>query len=94
MDVGVFNLNRVEPGNSSNSEEQIEAAYRYQDRVYRVQDVKNHVDDLKLNIDKDQLTEDDYLGIAECFIDHYDCDIDENTQWVGAVENYLDNFSE
>lgn len=119
-----FLYDRVEPDNSSNSEkqieaaykhqlfkytvvpfprpeiiknltpEQIEAAYRYQDRAYRVQDAKNHIDDLKLDIDKTQLTEDDYLNIAEYFLDHYDCNVDENTQWIWAVEKYLENFHE
>lgn len=69
--------------------EQIEAAYRYQDRAYRVQDTKNHVDNLVPEIDKSHLTEDDYLNIAEYFLDHYDCDIDENTQWIWAIEKCL-----
>ena len=72
--------------------EQIEAAYRYQERAYRVQDAQRHVDDLKLDIDKNQLTDDDYLNIAEYFLKHYDCNIDENTQWIWVIEKYLENF--
>lgn len=119
-----FLFDRVEPGNSSNSEEQIEAAYRhqlfkytvvpfprpeiindltpeqieaayrYQERAYRAQDAQRHVDDLELDIDKNQLTDDDYLNIAEYFLNHYDCNVDENTQWIWAVEKYLENFHE
>lgn len=74
--------------------EQIEAAYRYQERAYRVQDAQRHVDDLELDIDKNQLTDDDYLNIAEYFLNHYDCNVDENTQWIWAVEKYLENFHE
>lgn len=74
--------------------EQIEAAYRYQERAYRAQDAQRHVDDLELDIDKNQLTDDDYLNIAEYFLNHYDCNVDENTQWIWAVEKYLENFHE
>ncbi len=74
--------------------EQIEAAYRYREFEYRVQDAENHVDDLVPEIDKGYLTEDDYLHIAEYFLDHYDCNIDENTQWIWAIEKCFEDFSE
>ncbi len=86
--------------------EQIEAAYRYQQRYYRVMDAQDHIETFlnECSEDKEKFKEKfgvDYDWIydmanviAEDFINHHDCDIAENDQFDGIIQNYIDRMKE
>lgn len=77
------------------TEDQIEAAYRYQEHQYLIEDAKNQ---LELNAD---WIEDRYgysyneiIGVAEelgkRFEESCDCNIPENETWNAVIEEYFE----
>ena len=78
---------------------QVEAAYRYQEMFYTVKDAKREVEEYLESYnysieytDKTPIkaTEEDYENIATYFLKRYDCNIDNNTRWVWAIERYFE----
>ena len=41
------------------------------------------------NDDVKQLTDEDFKNLAHLFEKYHDCDIDDNSQWQGLIEKYL-----
>ena len=80
--------------------DQIEAAYRYQNRKYRIMDAEHMIEEhFELcNEDKEEFKEeygysyDDMMAdadyLADKFLDYYDCDIPENTIWETVFNEY------
>lgn len=78
---------------------QVEAAYRYQEMFYTVKDTKRQVEayleSYNYSIeytDKTPIkaTEEDYENIAAYFLERYDCNIDNNTMLLWAIEKYFE----
>lgn len=77
------------------TEDQIEAAYRYQEHQYLIEDAKNQ---LELNADwiKDRYgySYDEIIGVAEKlarrFEESFDCSISENETWNAVIEEYFE----
>lgn len=77
------------------TEDQIEAAYRYQEHQYLIEDAKNQ---LELNADwiEDRYgySYDEIIGIAEelakRFEESFDCSIPENETWNAVIEEYFE----
>lgn len=77
------------------TEDQIEAAYRYQEHQYLIEDAKNQ---LELNVDwiEDRYgySYDEIIGIAEelakRFEESFDCSIPENETWNAVIEEYFE----
>lgn len=77
------------------TEDQIEAAYRYQEHQYLIEDAKNQ---LELNADwiEDRYgcSYDEIIGVAEKlakrFEESYDCSIPENETWNAVIEEYFE----
>lgn len=75
------------------TEDQIEAAYRYQEFKYRVEDAKGHIYDMFNSCDcNDEAFKEEYgvtyseildcaEDVAEQFLDDYDCNIPENDEF-------------
>lgn len=75
------------------TEDQIEAAYRYQEFKYRVEDAKGHIYDMFNSCDCDEKAFKEEYGVtyseildcaedvAEQFLDDYDCNITENDEF-------------
>ena len=79
--------------------QQLEDAYRYKEMFYTVMDAKRQVDEYlesynySINYtDKTPIkaTEEDYENIATYFLKNYDCNIDNNTMWIWAIETYFE----
>ena len=76
------------------TEDQIEAAYRYQEHQYLIEDAKNQ---LELNADwiEDRYgySYDEIIGVAEKlarrFEESFDCSISENETWNAVIEEYF-----
>ena len=76
------------------TEDQIEAAYRYQEHQYLIEDAKNQ---LELNADwiEDRYgySYDEISGVAEelgkRFEESCDCNIPENETWNAVIEEYF-----
>lgn len=76
------------------TEDQIEAAYRYQEHQYLIEDAKNQ---LELNADwiEDRYgySYDEIIGVAEelgkRFEESCDCNIPENETWNAVIEEYF-----
>lgn len=77
------------------TEDQIEAAYRYQEHQYLIEDAKNQ---LELNADwiEDRYgySYDKIIGVAEelgkRFEESCDCNIPENETWNAVIEEYFE----
>lgn len=77
------------------TEDQIEAAYRYQEHQYLIEDAKNQ---LELNADwiEDRYgySYDEIIGVAEKlgkrFEESCDCSIPENETWNAVIEEYFE----
>ena len=78
---------------------QVEAAYRHQEMFYTIKDAKNQVEEYLESYnysikytDKTPIkaTEEDYENIATYFLKNYDCNIDNTTMWVWAIEEYFE----
>lgn len=77
------------------NEDQIEAAYRYQEHQYLIEDAKNQ---LELNADwiEDRYgySYDEIIGVAEelgkRFEESCDCNISENETWNAVIEEYFE----
>lgn len=77
------------------TEDQIEAAYRYQEHQYLIEDAKNQ---LELNADwiEDRYgySYDEIIGVAEKlarrFEESFDCSISENETWNAVIEEYFE----
>lgn len=77
------------------TEDQIEAAYRYQEHQYLIEDAKNQ---LELNADwiEDRYgySYDEIIGVAEKlagrFEESFDCSISENEIWNAVIEEYFE----
>lgn len=75
------------------NEDQIEAAYRYQQFKYRTEDAKGHIYDMFNECDCDEEAFKEEYGVtyseildcaedvAEQFLDDYDCNIPENDEF-------------
>lgn len=62
-----------------------EEIFRRIQKQYRIEDAKMHCEDLGY----DNLNSDDYENIADTFLNNYDCNIAENTQFENIIENYV-----
>lgn len=62
-----------------------EEIFRRIQKQYRIEDAKRHCEDLGY----DNLNSDDFENIAEAFLNNYDCNISENTQFENIIENYV-----
>ena len=62
-----------------------EEIFRRIQKQYRIEDAKMHCEDLGY----DNLNSDDYENIADTFLNNYDCNIAENTQFESIIENYV-----
>ena len=78
--------------------QQLEDAYRYQEMFYTIEDAKRQVEEYLESYnysieytDKKPIkaTEEDYENIAAYFLTGYDCNIDNNTLWLWAIETYF-----
>lgn len=62
-----------------------EEIFRRIQKQYRIEDAKRHCEDLGY----DNLNSDDFENIADTFLNTYDCNISENTQFENIIENYV-----
>lgn len=83
------------------TQDQIEAAYRYQEKEYRKMDAIHMIEERLewLNGDKEAFKEEygesfddtmndvDYL--VECFFDKFDCNYPENEAWAAVFDSYF-----
>jgi len=76
------------------TDDMIEVVYRYQNMQYRIQDVKNHIEDLEANglIPIIEWNDKDIRFLASEFLDKYDCNIDENTQFETLITEFCKNL--
>lgn len=95
MDKDILVVSNVTGASYVMTEDQIEAAYRYQEHQYLIEDAKNQ---LELNAD---WIEDRYgysyneiIGVAEelgkRFEESCDCNIPENETWNAVIEEYFE----
>ena len=62
-----------------------EEIFRRIQKQYRIEDAERHCEDLGY----DNLNSDDFENIADIFLNNYDCNIAENTQFENIIENYV-----
>lgn len=72
---------------AKNFEEIRNLIYREKELEYRVQDAKRHARNMGVNC---KLTNDDYVTIAQTFIDEYDSNIAENDQFENIIKKYIE----
>lgn len=72
---------------TKNFEEVRELIYREKELEYRIQDAKRHARNMGANC---KLTNDDYVTIAQTFIDDYDCNVAENDQFENIIKKYIE----
>lgn len=80
-----INLDKLKK--TKNFEEVRELIYREKELEYRIQDAKRHARNMNVN---HKLTNDDYVTIAQTFIDDYDCNVAENDQFESIVKKYIE----
>lgn len=56
-------------------------------REYRIEDAKNHAEDMEVD---DLLYNIDYEIIVDNFLDDYDCNVDENSQFRRVISDYVE----
>lgn len=71
--------------NGTSEYETDEKVFRRIQKQYRIEDAKMHCEDLGY----DNLNSDDYENIADTFLNNYDCNIAENTQFENIIKNYV-----
>lgn len=94
MDGDILVVSNVTGASYVMNEDQIEAAYRYQEHQYLIEDAKNQ---LELNADwiEDRYgySYDEIIGVAEelgkRFEESCDCNIPENETWNAVIEEYF-----
>lgn len=94
MDKDILVVSNVTGASYVMNEDQIEAAYRYQEHQYLIEDAKNQ---LELNADwiEDRYgySYDEIIGVAEelgkRFEESCDCNIPENETWNAVIEEYF-----
>ena len=101
MDKDILVVSNVTGASYVMNEDQIEAAYRYQQFKYRVEDAKGHIYDMFNSCDCDEeifkeeygVTYSEILDcaedIAEQFLDDYDCNIPENDEFDFIIWNNM-----
>ena len=73
--------------------------YRKVELRYNMEDAERHINTLIEGCDKDSESErlkkleslgkSDYRFLAEEFQDNHDCNLDDNSQWMNLIENYI-----
>ncbi len=73
--------------------------YRKVELQYNMEDAERHINTLIEECDKDSESErlkkleslgkSDYRFLAEEFQDNHDCNLDDNSQWMNLIENYI-----
>lgn len=94
MDKDILVVSNATGASYVMTEDQIEAAYRYQEHQYLIEDAKNQ---LELNADwiEDRYgySYDKIIGVAEelgkRFEESCDCNIPENETWNAVIEEYF-----
>lgn len=93
MDNDILVVSNVTGASYVMNEDQIEAAYRYQQFKYRTEDAKGHIYDMFNECDCDEAEFKEKYGVtyneildcaedvAEQFLDDYDCNIPENDEF-------------
>ena len=71
--------------NGTSEYETDEKVFRRIQKQYRIEDAERHCEDLGY----DNLNSDDFENIADIFLNNYDCNIAENTQFESIIENYV-----
>lgn len=69
--------------------------YEEMQLYYRIEDAHRHVEDMISSgvpyyLAAHELSDSDIERIAKAFIDNYDCDIDENSQWENTILDMID----
>ena len=66
--------------------EELEAAYREQEKIYRIEDAKTHAEDIPGR--EVMFSEQDYEDMADRFFKVQDCNLDENSLWDAIVWDF------
>lgn len=71
---------------------QIEAAYRYQQRMYLSEDFKNYIDEYHIDGDIDDNTYDILMNSLDDLVDEYDWTTDANMAHNDMIRAIIENY--